>query len=247
MSVLLFIFSVLFGYLLGSLCSAIIVSRMFSLPDPRLEGSKNPGATNVLRLAGKKYALIVLLFDALKGVIPVLLAKALGASPTTVAFTCLAAVAGHMFPVFFQYRGGKGVATAIGAFLALHFILGVTIIATWLIVANFTRYSSLGSIVSMCLAPFYSMLMLSNINTFPPLFFIAIFILYKHRNNITRLIDGTEPKIIFKSNVLAKLTASAREAKPEIEKSIQTTPKDQEKKEERTKRKKAKKKQEKPD
>lgn len=221
MSALLFIFIVLVGYLLGSLCSAIIVSRFFSLPDPRLEGSKNPGASNVLRLAGKKYALIVVLFDALKGVVPVLLAKALGASPTTIAFACLAAVAGHMFPIFFQYRGGKGVATAMGAFLALHFILGVTIIATWLVVANFSRYSSLASIASMSLAPFYSMLMIGDVRTFPPLFFIALFIVYKHRNNITRLIDGTEPKIVFKTAPLARIIPPVAEINSQAERPAQ--------------------------
>ena len=199
---LLFIFVIVVGYLAGSVCSAVIVSRIFSLPDPRVAGSQNPGATNVLRLAGKKYAVMVLLADMLKGLLPVLFAKALGAGPIAVSLTCLAAVMGHMYPIFFGFNGGKGVATALGALLGLHFILGVLVIATWLLVANFTRYSSLASIISMVLAPLYSLFTIGRLDTFPPLFFIALFILYKHRENITRLIDGEEPKIRFKSNSL---------------------------------------------
>jgi glycerol-3-phosphate acyltransferase PlsY len=160
-----------------------------------LEGSKNPGATNVLRLAGKQYAIIVLVFDMLKGLFPVLLAKMLMADPITIGFTCFAAVLGHMYPVFFDFKGGKGVATALGALLGFHFHLGVAVIATWLLIANFFRYSSLASIVSLLLAPFYSLGIVHNLAAFPPLMCIAIFILYKHRDNITRLIDGTEPRI----------------------------------------------------
>jgi len=202
MAALLFILFVLFGYVLGSLCSAIIVSRIFTLPDPRKEGSKNPGATNVLRLSGKRFAVIVMVFDVLKGVVPVLLAQIAAVAPVTVAFTALAAVLGHMYPVFFQFKGGKGVATAIGALTAFNFILGSAVIATWLLVANFTRYSSLASIVSMCLAPLYSLFFFNDITIFPPLFFIALFILFKHRNNITRLIDRTEPKLNFRTKVI---------------------------------------------
>lgn len=195
MTALLYTIVIVVAYLFGSVCSAVIISRLFSLPDPRIEGSKNPGATNVLRLAGKKYAAIVLLGDMLKGLIPVLLAKILGASQVIISFTALAAVIGHMYPVFFHFQGGKGVATALGALLGLHFILGVMVIATWLLVANFTRYSSLASIVSIILAPLYAMLTIGNVEIFPPLFFITLFVIYQHRNNITRLIDGEEPKI----------------------------------------------------
>lgn len=200
MTALLFVFVVGLGYLFGSVCSAVIVSRIFSLPDPRIAGSQNPGATNVLRLSGKKYAAIVLLADLLKGLFPVLLAKALGAGPITVSFTCLAAVMGHMYPIFFGFNGGKGVATAIGALLGFHFIVGVMVIVTWLLVANLTRYSSLASIISIVLAPLYSLLIIGRLDIFPPLFFIALFVLYKHRNNITRLIDGEEPKMQFKAS-----------------------------------------------
>lgn len=201
MTALLYSFVIIVGYLLGSVCSAVIVSRLFSLPDPRIEGSKNPGATNVLRLAGKKYAAIVLIGDMLKGLIPVLLAKILISSPTAIGFTALAAVIGHMYPVFFRFHGGKGVATAIGALLGLHLILGVMVIAAWLLVANFTRYSSLASIISLILAPLFALFTTGNFDLFPPLFFITLFVIYQHRNNITRLIDGEEPKIKFSHNL----------------------------------------------
>ncbi|KTD23160.1 transmembrane protein [Legionella londiniensis] len=196
---LFFMLCVLLGYIVGSFCSAIVVCRIFALPDPRIEGSKNPGATNVLRLAGKKYAIIVLFADMLKGFLPVLMVNLLSGSAATVGFTAFAAVLGHMYPVFFQFKGGKGVATALGAFFGLNIILGSMVVATWLLVANFTRYSSLASIVSIIFAPFYSLFIFNHVNAFMPLMFISLFILYKHRHNITRLIDGVEPKIIFRS------------------------------------------------
>ncbi len=215
MTAVLTVFIITIAYLAGSISSAILVCRAFSLPDPRTEGSKNPGATNVLRLAGKKYAAFVMLCDVLKGLLPVLLAKALGVSNAAIAFTCLAAVIGHMYPVFFQFKGGKGVATAIGALLGLYFLLGVAVIATWLLVANFTRYSSLASMVSMFMAPLYSLWMIHDISTFPPLFFIMMFIIYQHRKNITRLIDGTEPHFVFKRPVETEVTEPALSTKPE--------------------------------
>lgn len=201
----LFIFLVTLGYLMGSICSAVIVCKLFSLPDPREHGSKNPGATNVLRIAGKHFAALVMVADILKGTIPVLIAKSLGAGPVAVAFTALAAVLGHMYPIFFEFKGGKGVATAIGALLGFHFIIGVLVAATWLLVLNFTRYSSLASIVAISLAPFYTLLLIGQLSVFPPIFFIALFVLFKHKNNITRLIDGEEPKVKFKHNVLEEV------------------------------------------
>ncbi|KTC98295.1 glycerol-3-phosphate 1-O-acyltransferase PlsY [Legionella erythra] len=206
LSFFLFLFVVIVAYLCGSLCSAVIVSRLFSLPDPRMEGSKNPGATNVLRLSGKKYAVIVLVGDMLKGVLPVLLARLLDAGPVTMGFAAFAAVMGHMYPIFFQFRGGKGVATALGALLSLNLILGVLVIVTWLAIAHYTRYSSLASIVSIILAPLYSAMTMGNIEIIPPLFFITIFVLYQHRDNITRLIDGEEPKIRFKDKAHPTVT-----------------------------------------
>ncbi|HAU1151268.1 TPA: glycerol-3-phosphate 1-O-acyltransferase PlsY [Legionella pneumophila] len=201
----LFIFLILVGYLMGSINSAIIVCRTFGLPDPREEGSKNPGATNVLRLGGKQYGILVMVFDALKGILPVIIAKYLSGEPVTIAFTALAAVVGHMYPVFFHFRGGKGVATTIGALLAFHFVIGVMVGATWLLVANFWRYSSLASIISITLAPFYALILVGNLNIFPPLFMITILVLYKHRDNFNRLIDGKEPKIKFKHSVIEEI------------------------------------------
>jgi acyl phosphate:glycerol-3-phosphate acyltransferase len=217
--VIQFLFLVVVGYLMGSVSSAIIVCRTFALPDPRSEGSKNPGATNVLRIAGKKYAALVMLGDVLKGTIPVVIAKALDAEPVTVAFTALAAVVGHIYPVFFEFKGGKGVATAIGALLGFHFIIGVMVAATWLLVANFSRYSSLASIVSIALAPFYTLLLIGRIDIFPPLFFMVLLIIYKHKNNITRLMDGDEPKIKLKHSVIEEIMEDQPKAITEFEES----------------------------
>lgn len=197
LSSLLFLLTVTIGYLVGSICSAVIVSRLFGLPDPRAEGSQNPGATNVLRLAGKKYAAIVLIADMLKGLLPALFAQFIGADSITVGFTCFAAVFGHMYPIFFGFKGGKGVATAIGALFGLHFMLGMAVMITWIIVLQLFRYSSLASIVSMFLAPVYSLVIFRTSDIFIPLMLISVFILYKHRQNITRLVDHTEPTVNF--------------------------------------------------
>lgn len=199
----------LISYLMGSICSAIIVCKLFNLPDPREEGSKNPGATNVLRISGKKYAALVLLVDLLKGTIPVLIAKALGVSSLIVSLTALFAVLGHIYPLFFNFKGGKGVATAIGALLGLQFIVGIMVVATWLLILHFMRYSSLASIISIMLSPLYAILVTHDINIFPPLCFIALLILFKHRNNITRLTDGTEPKVFIKDNVIKEVMEEA--------------------------------------
>ncbi len=187
---------------MGSICSAVIVCKACSLPDPRIEGSKNPGATNVLRIAGKQYAALVMAADLLKGTIPVLIAKILGAEPATVGFTALAAVIGHMYPVFFDFKGGKGVATAIGALLGFHFIVGILVAATWLIVAKFSRYASLASITAIGFAPFYSLLLIQRLDIFLPIFIMALLIVYKHKDNIVRLIDKKEPHIKLKEDVL---------------------------------------------
>lgn len=209
MHILFFLFIMLISYLCGSVCSAIIVSRLFGLPDPRSEGSKNPGATNVLRLAGKKYASIVLLADILKGLIPVVFARLLGADLMTVSFACFFAVLGHIYPVFFGFKGGKGVATALGALLGLNLLLGILVLATWIVVARFSRYSSLASIISTAFAPFYAIVLVGYVEALPPLFFITIFILYQHRDNISRLIDGTEPKVGIKKHEIAEIIDEA--------------------------------------
>lgn len=204
-SALLFVTLVIIGYLSGSICSAVIVSRLFSLPDPRQEGSLNPGATNVLRLAGKKFAALVLVTDIVKGILPVVLGHLLGVGFATLGFIGFAAVLGHIYPFFFEYKGGKGVATALGALLGLHFILGVIVLAIWLLIANFTRYSSLASIIAMIAAPFLAIVTVGNADVFPPLLLMMGFIIYKHRENINRLIEGDEPKIQLKRHQLADL------------------------------------------
>lgn len=203
----LFILLVTIGYLMGSICSAVIVCRVFSLPDPRIEGSKNPGATNVLRLAGKHYAAIVVIADILKGTLPVLLGKVLGADPTVLGFTALAAVVGHIFPVFFGFKGGKGVATALGGLLGLQFMVGIVAVATWLTIANFSRYSSLASIITIIFTPIFSLMIVGNVAVFPPLALMTLLILFKHRYNITRLMDGVEPKLQFKHSLLEDFRA----------------------------------------
>lgn len=208
---ILFIFLVVLGYLMGSVCSAVIVCKLSSLPDPRTEGSKNPGATNVLRIAGKQYAAIVMIADVLKGTIPVLIAKLLGADPATIAYTALAAVLGHMYPVFFDFKGGKGVATAIGALLGFQFIVGILVVATWLLVAQFFRYASLASIVAIGFSPLYSLMLIQRSDIFPPIFIIALLVLYKHKDNMVRIIDKKEPKIKLKHPVLEDIVEHTHE------------------------------------
>ncbi|PJD94413.1 MAG: acyl-phosphate glycerol 3-phosphate acyltransferase [Legionella sp.] len=193
------------SYLTGSICSAIIVCRVFNLPDPTQEGSKNPGATNVLRLAGKKYAALVFVVDFLKGTIPVLIAHFCHVSFTVLALTMLAAVLGHVYPVFFNFKGGKGVATALGALLGFNLIAGTMTIATWLLVARFFRYSSLASITAIALSPFYVSFITRQYSIFPFFVFLVLLILFTHRNNITRLVDGSEPKIILKNNLIKNI------------------------------------------
>jgi glycerol-3-phosphate acyltransferase PlsY len=201
MAIFIVLLCLVTAYLLGSVCSAVIICRVFSLPDPRTVGSMNPGATNVLRIAGKHYAIMVLVADMLKGLLPVLLAQALSGNPVLLGYTCLAAVLGHMFPIFFQFRGGKGVATTLGGILGINLILGSMVIATWLLVVNFSRHVSLASLVAIVFSPFFSLFIFHGEQAFIPLLIVAFLVFYKHRDNINRLIDGTEPKLT--SNKLA--------------------------------------------
>lgn len=196
MTYLLFVVSAIASYLIGSLCSAIIVSKVFDLPDPRTEGSKNPGATNVLRLSGKKYALIVLLTDLIKGVIPTAIAKTLlGLSADASAVVGLFAIIGHMYPYFFDFKGGKGVATTLGVLLGLHVFLGVSVIIVWITTAYWTKYSSLASLVAVITAPFLCLFSFGDTQGFVPIIIITMLVIFQHRENITRLMDGTESKI----------------------------------------------------
>ena len=197
LTLLLLSLCIALAYTLGSLCSAVIVCRAAKLPDPRLEGSKNPGATNVLRLAGKHYAALVLLGDFFKGLLPVWFASLLGLNPFAQSLVGLAAVLGHMYPMFFNFKGGKGVATTLGVLLGFQPLLGLLVIITWLVVAIFSRYSSLASIVSITLAPFYTLLAFHNPTAFIPFVALAAAVLYQHQDNIKRLLDGTESKLNF--------------------------------------------------
>lgn len=183
------------AYLLGSIASAILVCRLFGFSDPRQGGSGNPGATNVMRLHGKKAALLTLAGDVLKGVIPVLLAKALNSSELVVALSGLAAFFGHLFPIFFKFKGGKGVATLIGVLFATHWMLGLTYISTWGITALLFRYSSLSALVAAALTPAYSWLILQNIGFSLCHIAMVSILIWRHRSNIQNLIAGTETKI----------------------------------------------------
>lgn len=186
-----------FAYLFGSLSSAIILCRALDLPDPRTTGSNNPGATNVLRIAGKKEAGLVLLCDLLKGTIPVLIAKGLGLPSVATAIIGGLAVLGHMFPAYYRFKGGKGVATALGVFFGMNFMLGIIAVGIWLVVLRLFSYSSLASLAMIIFTPFASVSVLDTINTFIPFCFISMLVIFKHRANIGRLIENEEPKTEF--------------------------------------------------
>jgi len=183
----------LIAYLIGSISSAILICKLLNLPDPRTKGSNNPGATNVYRIGGRFAALSVLLFDILKGVIPVWGAYFLKVEPLYIGVIALAACLGHMYPVFFQFKGGKAVATAFGVLLPIGIDLGSLLVLTWLSVAKTTRYSSLAAIVSVSLAPLYIWLLKPTYTL--PAFMLSVLIIVRHKDNILRLLKGTEPKI----------------------------------------------------
>lgn len=183
------------AYLVGSIASAIIVCRLLGLPDPRNRGSGNPGATNVLRLGGKRAAAITLLGDVLKGLIPVLLVRAFGADLGVLALVALAAFLGHLFPVFFRFKGGKGVATAFGVVAGLSWLAVAAMGATWLLVAAITRYSSLSALIASIMVPVYLWLFTQELAQAATGLAIAVLILVRHNANIRRLLAGEEPKI----------------------------------------------------
>jgi glycerol-3-phosphate acyltransferase PlsY len=196
--------AVLAAYLLGSLAFAVIVSKVMGLSDPRTFGSKNPGATNVLRSGNKAAAVITLLLDALKGFVPVLLVKVYGRrwglEEGTMALVGLAAFLGHLYPVFFRFQGGKGVATFIGVVFGIHWLLGIATGLTWLILAFFFRYSSLASLVAAVFAPVYYLFgdrlkWYAERPVTMALFAIALLLAWRHRGNIDRLMKGTESKL----------------------------------------------------
>jgi glycerol-3-phosphate acyltransferase PlsY len=183
------------AYLMGSIASAILVCKLSGLDDPRSEGSGNPGATNVMRLHGKKAAILTLGGDVLKGVIPVLIAKLFNCPELVVALCGLAAFLGHLFPIFFGFKGGKGVATLIGILFATHWLLGLAYVLTWAIIALLFRYSSLAALIAATLTPVYSWLILQNVNVLICHGVIAALLIWRHQSNIRKLISGTEDKI----------------------------------------------------
>lgn len=194
----------LLGYLIGSLSFAVIVSRVMGLNDPRTFGSKNPGATNVLRSGSKAAAVITLLLDAAKGWLPVVLVKwygkPYGLEDGTVALVGLAAFVGHLYPVFFRFVGGKGVATALGVLFGVHWVLGLATGATWLIVAFFFRYSSLASLLAAVFAPVYyifgdGVAWYTRNEIALALGVMSLLLIYRHAENIGRLAKGTESRL----------------------------------------------------
>jgi glycerol-3-phosphate acyltransferase PlsY len=184
-----------FAYLLGSISSAIVIARVFRLQDPRQVGSGNPGATNILRYGGKLAAALTLVGDVLKGVIPVVVARVLEADAVVLALTMLAAFLGHLFPVFHGFKGGKGVATALGVLVALSPAVGGLCALTWLVMAVVFRYSSLAAIVASAAAPAYVYWLVGGGAVWLASFVMALILLARHHGNIRRLLAGTEGRI----------------------------------------------------
>jgi len=185
------------GYLFGSISAAIIVCKLMGLPDPRTQGSRNPGATNVARLGGKQAAALTLAGDMLKGLLPVLLAHALGANSTVLAGTALAAFIGHLYPVFFGFKGGKGVATALGVSFGLHWLAGLVITAIWLLMALLFRYSSLSALTAIALTPAVFFWLMPEPPVIIAMFVLAVMLFWRHRENIVNLVNGKEGRITF--------------------------------------------------
>jgi glycerol-3-phosphate acyltransferase PlsY len=196
---------VVLAYLLGSLSFAVIVSKFMGLSDPRSYGSKNPGATNVLRSGNKKAAVLTLLFDAVKGCVPVAVLLQYGATygltEGVAAAAGLAAFLGHLYPVFFKFEGGKGVATALGVLMGISPLLGLAVAFTWLGIAWYSRYSSLAALLAAVLAPVYYAMAADgplwdfNGAIFGMLCVMGILLVWRHRDNVNRLLAGTETKL----------------------------------------------------
>lgn len=183
------------AYLLGSIASAVIVSRLMGLSDPRTMGSGNPGATNVLRYGGKKAAIYTLLGDIVKGLIPVLLAKSFGVTEFVLALVATSAFIGHLFPVFFGFKGGKGVATALGVLLAISWPVGLAVLATWLLMALVFKYSSLSALTASLLAPLYMWFTTGSVDFLIMTMVLSVLLIWRHRSNIRNLLAGKEDRI----------------------------------------------------
>ena len=201
----------LFGYLLGSVSTAIITCKIMSLPDPRTVGSNNPGATNVLRAGGKKAAIITLLGDMLKGLIPVLIAVLLEMPEEVIAATGLAAFLGHLFPLYYGFKGGKGVATILGVLLGTHWILGLGTIGIWLFMAITLRYSSLSALVAAAGSPILAWFITQSSVITVCVTFMAALLIWKHKSNIRKLLAGEEDKIGSKKKAQEKENENERE------------------------------------
>ncbi len=204
------------AYLIGSLSFAVIISRVMGLHDPRTYGSGNPGATNVLRSGNKTAAVLTLLLDGLKGYLPVVLVAQFGArfdlGEGSMALVGLAAFLGHLWPVFFSFKGGKGVATAAGVLLGLNPWLGLATLGTWIIIVAFFRYSSLAAIVAAVFAPFYQLLIWGGGPTAITVTVIGLLLVWRHAGNIQKLLNGTESKLGHKAERPAAAGSAPRPA-----------------------------------
>ena len=189
------IYLLIASYLIGSISSAVIICKALSLPDPRTQGSKNPGATNVLRLGGKKTAAFVLFFDGLKGAVPVFIGDYYGFGLIALTLTVLCAFLGHIFPVFFRFKGGKGVATYLGGLIAINLLAGLIFSLIWLLVAKVLKTSSLAALIATALSPFYFYLITGDMGSTLIIGVISLLIFYTHRDNIKRLINKEEDVI----------------------------------------------------
>jgi glycerol-3-phosphate acyltransferase PlsY len=187
--------AILGAYLIGSISTAVITCRLMGLPDPRDQGSGNPGATNVLRIGGKQAAIVTLAGDLLKGLVPVLLARGLGVEGVSLGLVALAAFLGHLYPVFFGFQGGKGVATAGGAVIGLSLPVAGAAVLTWVVVAAATRLSSLAALIAAALTPIYLWLLSAPAGYLAPMIVMAGLLIWRHGENIRRLRSGSEGRI----------------------------------------------------
>src|SRR5690554_5820286 len=189
----LILLAIIVAYLFGSISSAVLICRIFKLPDPRTTGSNNPGATNVYRIGGKLPAVLTLWFDVLKGMIPVWGSYFLGIEPFFLGLIAVAACLGHIFPLYFHFRGGKAVATALGAMFPVAWEMALLLIATWILVFRISRVSSVAALVTVSLAPFFAYFIKPQYTV--PVIMISLLILWRHQSNIMRIRSGEERRI----------------------------------------------------
>lgn len=193
------IFMILTAYLAGSISSAVVVCQLRHLPDPRLEGSGNPGATNVLRIGGISAAVMVLIFDMLKGAAPAYIAYRLNIDAVWLGVIAISACLGHIYPIFFNFKGGKGVATAFGAMAPIGNELAISLLISWILLILITRYSSLAAIITAILAPIYTYYLDERFTI--PVAMLSTLIVLRHKHNLIRLLKGEEPKVSMKSKL----------------------------------------------